>query len=74
MQSTIRSIDPTARRVETDAGSFDADGTEMPHDLFLGVPVHVVPPVVAKSGMCVDGWIPVNPLTLETEFDAVRRG
>ncbi len=24
-QSTIRSIDPTARRVETDTGSFDAD-------------------------------------------------
>ena len=43
-----------------------ADGEEMPFDLFLGVPVHRVPSVVAESGMCVDGWIPVSPLTLET--------
>ena len=37
----------------------------MPFDLFLGVPVHRVPAVVAESGMCVDGWIPVDPVTLE---------
>lgn len=47
------------------------DGTEMPYDLFLGVPVHRVPTVVAESGMCVDGWIPVDPLTLETAFPDV---
>src|SRR5580692_4947026 len=45
-----------------------ADGAEMPFDLFLGVPVHRAPAVVAESGMCVDGWIPVDPLTLETGF------
>ena len=43
-----------------------ANGEEMPFDLFLGVPVHRVPAVVAESGMCVDGWIPVDPQTLET--------
>jgi sulfide:quinone oxidoreductase len=48
-----------------------SDGTEMPYDLFLGVPRHTVPPVVEKSGMTVDGWVPVNPLTLETEFPDV---
>ena len=48
-----------------------ADGDEMPFDLFLGVPVHRVPAVVAESGMCVDGWIPVDPLTLETAFPDV---
>jgi sulfide:quinone oxidoreductase len=48
-----------------------ADGEEMPFDLFLGVPVHRVPAVVAESGMCVDGWIPVNPLTLETAYPGV---
>jgi sulfide:quinone oxidoreductase len=32
-----------------------ADGSEMPFDLFLGVPVHKVPPVVEASGMTVDG-------------------
>jgi len=47
------------------------DGAELPYDLFLGVPVHRVPRVVAESGMCVDGWIPVDPLTLETAFPDV---
>jgi sulfide:quinone oxidoreductase len=48
-----------------------SDGTEMPYDLFLGVPAHKVPPVVADSGLSVNGWIPVNPLTLETSFPDV---
>ena len=48
-----------------------ADGTEMPFDLFLGVPAHRVPHVVAESGMTVDGWIPVDPLTLETSYPEV---
>jgi sulfide:quinone oxidoreductase len=47
------------------------DGAEMPYDLFLGVPVHRVPAVVEASGMTVDGWIPVDPLTLETAFAGV---
>jgi sulfide:quinone oxidoreductase len=45
-----------------------SDGSELPYDLFLGVPVHRVPDVVADSGMTVDGWIPVDPRTLETRF------
>jgi sulfide:quinone oxidoreductase len=48
-----------------------ADGTEMPYDLFLGVPKHRAPAVVGTSGLCVDGWIPVNPATLETSFPNV---
>jgi sulfide:quinone oxidoreductase len=47
------------------------DGSEMPFDLFLGVPVHRAPAVVEASGLTVDGWIPVNPLTLETSFPGV---
>ena len=47
------------------------DGGEMPFDLFLAVPVHRAPDVVLESGMTVDGWIPVNPLTLETRYDGV---
>jgi sulfide:quinone oxidoreductase len=47
------------------------DGGEMPYDLFLAVPVHRAPAVVAQSGMIVDGWIPVDPLTLETSFPGV---
>ncbi|MBB6412394.1 NAD(P)/FAD-dependent oxidoreductase [Mesorhizobium sangaii] len=47
------------------------DGTEMPFDLFLGVPKHQVPPVVLESGMAENGWIPVNPRTLETRYENV---
>jgi sulfide:quinone oxidoreductase len=61
----VRGLDP-ARHVAT-----FADGSEMAYDLFLGIPVHKVPPVVAESGMTVDGWIPVNPLTLETSYPGV---
>lgn len=61
----VRRLDPE-RRV-----AILADGEEIPFDLFLGVPVHHAPAVVAESGLCVDGWIPVNPLTLETTYPDV---
>jgi sulfide:quinone oxidoreductase len=48
-----------------------SDGTEMGYDLFLGVPVHRVPTVVEESGLTADGWVPVDPLTLETAFPGV---
>ncbi len=48
-----------------------SDGDEMPYDLFLGVPVHRAPAVVVESGLTVDGWVQVNPLTLETSFPDV---
>jgi sulfide:quinone oxidoreductase len=48
-----------------------SDGGEMPYDLFLGVPVHRAPQVVLDSGMTVDGWIPVDSLTLDTSFPGV---
>ena len=48
-----------------------SDGTQLPYDLFLGVPRHTVPPVVQASGLTVDGWVPVDPLTLETGFPGV---
>ena len=48
-----------------------SDGTEMPYNLFLGVLVHHAPAVVEDSGLAVDGWMPVNPLTLETDFPGV---
>jgi sulfide:quinone oxidoreductase len=61
----ITSLDPE-RRV-----AVLSEGAAMPYDLFLGVPAHRVPAVVEESGMTVDGWIPVNPLTLETTFPDV---
>jgi sulfide:quinone oxidoreductase len=47
------------------------DGTELPFDLFLGVPKHRAPDVVMASGMVEDTYIPVNPRTLETSFPGV---
>jgi len=47
------------------------DGTELPFDLFLGIPKHVAPDVVLQSGLAVDGWIPVDRQNLRTRFDNV---
>ena len=48
------------------------DDAEMPYDLFLAVPIHRAPAVVVQSGMTLDGWIPVDPLTLETSSGRLR--
>jgi sulfide:quinone oxidoreductase len=58
-------LDP-ARKLAT-----TRDGGELAYDLFLAVPVHRAPAVVVESGLTVDGWIPVNSLTLETSFPGV---
>jgi sulfide:quinone oxidoreductase len=47
------------------------DGSEMPYDLFLGVPKHRAPDVVIESGMTEDGYVPVSSATLETRFPGV---
>jgi len=47
------------------------DGSEVPYDLFLGVPTHCAPRVVVESGMTEDGWIPVSPENLKTRFPGV---
>ena len=47
------------------------DGTRLPYDLFLGIPVHRAPAVVEASGMTESGWIPVDPGTLATRFPGV---
>jgi sulfide:quinone oxidoreductase len=47
------------------------DGSELPCDLFLGIPRHRAPEVVEASGLTENGWIPVNPRTLETRHPGV---
>lgn len=47
------------------------DGSELPFDLFLGVPKHRAPDVVVASGMTEDGYVPVDSATLETRFPGV---
>ena len=61
----VRALDPARRVAILD------DEDQMPYDLFLGIPKHRVPDVVAASGMTENGWIPVNPKNLKTRFPGV---
>jgi sulfide:quinone oxidoreductase len=61
----VRALDPARRVAILD------DDSEMPYDLFLGVPKHRVPDVVAESGLTEDGWVPVDPRNLKTRFPGV---
>ena len=61
----VASLDPARNVAVLD------DGTELPYDLFLGVPKHRAPAVVLESGMAVDGYVPVDSRTLETGFPNV---
>jgi len=47
------------------------DGSELPYALFLGVPVHRVPKVVAESGLADENWVAVDKKTLATRFPGV---
>ncbi len=58
----VRALDPDRQVVIL------TDDTEVPYDLFLGIPVHVAPPVVVESGLTVNGWIPVDAATLATSY------
>ena len=48
-----------------------ASGGTVPYDLFIGIPVHRVPDVVERSGLAVDGWVPVDQTNLRTRFPRV---
>jgi sulfide:quinone oxidoreductase len=61
----IAGIDPGGRAVCL------ADGSAIPADLILSVPLHVAPPVVVEAGLTEGGWIPVDKYTLKTRFPDV---
>ena len=61
----VRALDPARRVAILD------DESEMPYDLFLGIPKHCVPDVVVTSGLTENGWIPVDPTNLRTRFPGV---
>ena len=61
----VERIDPSKKAAVLD------DGTELPFDLFLGVPKHVAPAVVVESGLTDNGWIPVSRDDLQTRFPGV---
>jgi sulfide:quinone oxidoreductase len=63
----VGGLDPAARVARLQAG-------DLPYDLFIGIPVHTVPPVVEASGLTVggnDGWVAVDPRNLATRFPNV---
>ena len=64
-QSWITHLDPETRTAHL------RDGRSLPYDLFLGIPVHCAPEVVANSPLIEDGWIPVDPVTFTTKFPGV---
>lgn len=61
----VRALDPARHVAILD------DESQIPYDLFLGIPKHCVSGVVAASGMTENGWIPVNPNNLKTRFPGV---
>jgi sulfide:quinone oxidoreductase len=46
-------------------------GERLPYDLFVGIPIHRVPAVVAQSGLAKNGWVAVDRGTLMTPFPDV---
>jgi sulfide:quinone oxidoreductase len=64
-ETLVTGIDP-ARKVAN-----VKDGPEIPYDLFLGIPRHKVPDVVANSALVEGGWIPVDRGTLATKFPGI---
>jgi len=61
----IVEVDPDDKAVRL------ADGGSISYDLFVGIPIHRAPDVVARSGLAVDGWVPVEKHNLATRFPNV---
>ena len=61
----VTAIDPATRTAHL------ASGETMPYDLFVGIPIHRAPTVLADSGLVTNGWVPVDQSTLRTAFRGV---
>ena len=61
----VRTLDPLRHVAILD------DETELPFDLFFGIPKHCAPEVLMNSGLTVNGWIPVDRKNLKTQFPNV---
>jgi sulfide:quinone oxidoreductase len=65
---------PNQHIVELDTDSNTArlaSGESIPYDLFVGIPVHRAPDVLERSGLAIDGWVPVDKTNLATRFPDV---
>jgi sulfide:quinone oxidoreductase len=47
------------------------DGSELPCQLFLGIPKNRAPDVVVATGLTESGWVTIDPRTLETKHPDV---
>jgi sulfide:quinone oxidoreductase len=63
--SQVQALDPATHRAQLHGGD------EIGYDLFLGVPLHRAPSVVAESGLTDNGWVSVDPHRLTTKFPGV---
>jgi len=64
-QTTVVAIDPATKEAVLESGE------RLPYDLFIGIPIHRVPGVVAESGLAPQGWVAVDRDTLLTPFPDV---
>jgi sulfide:quinone oxidoreductase len=64
-QHLVTGIDPDAGVAQL------ADGSTLPYDLFVGIPLHRAPDPLAAAGLAVDGWVPVDQTNLTTRFPQV---
>src|SRR5262249_30228492 len=64
-KKTVVALDGAKRQVVFD------DHTTLPYDLYLGVPKHCVPPVVAATGMTHEGWLTPSVKNLKMKFPGV---
>ena len=48
-----------------------ASGETLPYDLFVGIPIHRAPAVLADSGLVESNWVPVDQSNLRTRFPGV---
>jgi sulfide:quinone oxidoreductase len=61
----VTGLDPATRTAQL------ASGGTLPYDLFVGIPVHRAPAVLADSGLVQNNWVPVDQSNLRTTFPGV---
>jgi sulfide:quinone oxidoreductase len=61
----VTGIDPATRTAQL------ASGETLPYDMFVGIPIHRAPAVLADSGLVENNWVPVDQSNLRTRFPGV---
>jgi sulfide:quinone oxidoreductase len=61
----VTGIDPATRTAQL------ASDETLPYDLFVGIPIHRAPVVLADTGLVVNNWVPVDQSNLRTPFPGV---